>query len=57
MNAATALRRAVARAITRPDFDPTGIEDIEGLRKELKRYCPEFFVEEPEDEAEDKADG
>jgi hypothetical protein len=57
MDAATALRRAVARAITRPDFDPTGIEDIEGLRKELKRYCPEFFVEEPEDEAEDKADG
>jgi len=52
MDAATALRRAAARAITQPDFDPTGIEDIEGLRNELKRYCPEFFVEEPEDKAD-----
>ena len=43
MDAKTALRRAVARAITQPDFDPTGIPDIEALREEIKRFCPEFF--------------
>lgn len=44
MDAKTALRRAAARAITQPDFDPTGIPDIESLRKELQHHCPEFFI-------------
>ena len=43
MDAQTALRRAAARAVTQPDFDPTGIPNVESLIEELKQHCPEFF--------------
>jgi len=43
MNAKTALLRIAARQASRPDFDPTGIPDVENLVNELKRHCPEFF--------------
>ena len=45
MDARTALRRVVARALMDPNFDPEGIADIEGLRRELATEMAQLAAE------------
>lgn len=41
MDARTAIRRGLARAISQPGFDPTGIPGFEALAAALAPYTPE----------------
>jgi len=45
MDARTALRRVVARALMEPDFDPEGITGVEVLRQGLAGEMAELAAE------------
>jgi hypothetical protein len=51
MEARIALRRIVARALMDPDFDATGIADVESLRKVLAAEMARLAAESQQQNA------
>lgn len=41
-----ALRRIAARALANPNFDTSGITDVDRLREVLQQEFPEIFAEQ-----------
>jgi hypothetical protein len=47
MNAAEAILNATLRMCSEPDFDPSGIPDVEGLFDQLREYRAQLSVGHP----------